>query len=88
MDSVHKFSAVNTSIKIDQSKLSCFKSFVESKILSKSDKNLDSEKNKTGLFCGLTPAISGVSFVVLFSLFFEKMVCGGGELSFNKNIFK
>ena len=75
---------MNTCIKIDQSKLSCFKSFVESKILSKSDKNLDTEKNKTGLFCGLTPAISGVNFVFYFRLKFsfkDGMVGGeGGDI--------
>jgi len=45
---------------------------------------LDTEKNKTGLFCGLTPAISGVNFVVLFFLkvFFKNdgVVAGGGPI--------
>ena len=54
------------SIRLDQSKLKCFKSFVESKILSKSERTLtEPDKNKQASFLGtIPPALtgSGVSF--------------------------
>ena len=54
--------SAQSTLKLDHSKLSSFKSFVESKILSKSDKTLDdADKAKYGLFPGITPSGLGVS---------------------------